>query len=313
MLAELQDASFRVDLAAADSICAAMIARWPDDPVGYYGRAVHEQARSLGCEGSRSAAPLDADLEAATERGLVRLRAFPDDVWTRYLVGLALGFQSLRAMERGWPWRAYRLGTRSLDHLYDVLRRDSTFADAWLPIGTYHLWRGVALARWTWLPFVDDTRDQGLHELRRAAREGRITAVSAKSMLVWALQPVGRHGEALALADSLVREYPRNRSFLWARAEALKALGRWDQAEVAFAGVVASFGPEDDACPGLVTVRSTRAMALVELGRCDEARPLLEAALTYRPPDAAARDYDAVRRAARSYLSRCECAAQEER
>jgi tetratricopeptide (TPR) repeat protein len=304
VLAAAQEASHRGDMGAADSLTQAIIRRWPDDPTGYYARAALVQVRALGCPGAESGKQVEEYLDRAVSDARSRLLEAPDDTWARYILGLALGLKAVLAVREGSLWAAYRVATGSVHELEEVLRRDSTFADAWLPLGTYHFWRGEALKGWLWLPFIEDTRERGLQEIRRAATHGRTTRVSARSMLLWALLAARRNQEALDLAAPLVEQYPANRSFRWAQAEAYKALGRWREAEAAFAEVLTTFEPEHAGCPGPVEIAAKRGMALAELGECERAKPLLEAALRYEPPPAA-QEFAEVRDEARRYLERC--------
>lgn len=303
-LVEAQEASHRGEMAGADSLTQAIIARWPEDPTGYYARAALSRVRALGCQGVWPEEGIAEDLDRAALCARRRLTIAPSDTWTRYILGLVLGLQAVRAVQEGSIWGAYRMASESVDELEETLRQDSTFADAWLPLGTYHFWRGEALKRWVWLPFIKDTRQQGLEELRRAATYGQVTRVSAQSMLVWALLAARRNDEALEVAQPLARTYPANRSFLWAQAEAYRALGRWSQAERAFSNVLATFGPEHDGCPGAVEISAKRGMALVELGECERAKPLLQRAISYELPQAPG-NLPEVKREARRYLERC--------
>jgi len=304
-LVAAQEASHQGDMGAADSLSRSLISRWPENPTGYYARAALVQIRTMGCQGVLLQKELRENLQKAVETGTERIRQHPEDTWARYILGLALGLEGVLAVREGSLWQAYRKATRSVDELEEVLRRDPSFADAWLPLGTYHFWRGEALKRWVWLPFISDTRAQGIAEMRRAAQEGRTTKVSAQSMLLWALLMTDQYEEALRISGPLVERYPANRSFLWARAEAFKALGRWREAEEAFAAVSRTFGPEYDGCPGPVEIRAKRGMALAELGECERARPLLEAALAYTPPPTDASNFAGIQAEARHYLERC--------
>jgi len=304
-LTEVQEASHRSDRAAADSVARSLVARWPDDPTGYYARAVLSQVRGQGCEDARPLGRPDADLARAATLAEAAVRARPSDVWSRYILGLALGFQSMLAARDGHLWQAWRTSRRSLDELDEVLRRDPTFVDAWLPVGTYHFWVGSAVARWRWLPGIEDTRAQGIAELRRAASRGRMTQLSANSMLVWALLAYDRQAEALRLADSLLVRYPGNRSFLWARVNALLSLRRWTQAEAAATAALETFGPEEADCPGPARLRASRGIALAAMGRCAEARPLLDAALRRKSP-AGDGQFAALREEATRWVRSCE-------
>ena len=305
VLSQAQRASHRGDTATADSLVCVLITRWPESPVGYYARAVQFQVKALGCEGMRDEAAFREDVATAIRVARTIADERPDDAVNRYFLGLSLGMEAVTAARGGNVWRAWRSSSGSMDEFRHALERDSSLVDAWLPIGAYHFWRGQALKGWAWLPFIEDTREQGLSEMRRAADEGTLTRISARSMLLWALLAAERPVEALSLADSLVADFPRNRSFRWARAEALRDLGTWADAADDYQRVADTFPPEDFACPGYVELRTKEALMLAELGRCDEALPALERCLEYTPPEAVGDEFEELKEEARQAIRRC--------
>ena len=306
LLARIQEASHRAEGQRADSLVEYVISRWPDSPVGYYARTVRFQVKTQGCVDILDADRFQRDLQSAIDLATARLETHPDDPWNRYILGMSLGMDAVAAARNGHIWNAWRTARRSMGHLEAVLEADNTMTDAWLPIGAYHFWRGEALKKWAWLPFIEDTREQGLTEVRRAAQGGRLTRVSARSMLLWAYLALEQPEETLALADSLRADYPQNRSFMWARAEALYALNRWEEAAEAFGLVIAAFGSEQHHCPGYIGLRTEQAMALVELGRCTEALPVLRECAEYAPPEQVTDEFAELREEIETYISRCE-------
>jgi len=304
MVRAIQSATHEGTPVVAESLATRYVRAWPGDPTGYYARAVARRAASLGCEAPDDIPALLDDLDAAIRLGSGRIETRNASIWDEYVLGLSLGFRAVMNLEASRPWSAWRDSRRSVAALEGVLRADSTYADALLPLGTYHFWRGQALASWSWLPFVDDSRDQGIAELRAAAEKGATTAESALNMLMWALLAYGSPAEALSTADTLLAKFPDNVSALWARAEALKALSRWDDAERAFARGAEAFG-SNLGCHGVAELRAKRGVMLVELARCDEARPILHQALGYEPPESAADEYEAVRGEVLRALATC--------
>lgn len=305
MLLEIQEKSHQAEHAVAESLARVYILRWPDDPTGYYARAVALQAKHFGCEGYLDETAIVAALNGAVERARERLRLDESDRWAQYMLGVALGFQSVDMLDRGRPLEAWKISRRSLSALDEVRRHDPEFADALLPLGAYHFWRGRAVAKWSWIPFLNDTRDEGLQELRIAAEKGHTTSVSAQNMLMWALHVDGRYEEALALADSLLNRYPRNRSIRQVRAEALYALDRKLVALQAYRDLVHAYESEYAECPGRYAAIGKLGIVLSELGRCDEALPYLRQAVAYVPSRDAQKGYVNTLSEAHRVLKRC--------
>ena len=312
LLVETQELSLAGKLSEADSLVEEMIRRWPDDATGYYSRAIQRRVRTSGCIGRTPEDDLFADVDTAINRARARIEKDPDDDWSRYMLALSLGMDAAIKAQYGHLWSAWRTSERSLDRFEEVRERAPRFEDIWLPLGTYHFWRGEVLKNWAWLPFIDDTREQGLTEVRHAVSHGSLTRSSGYNVLAWTLVHGGHYDEAVTLTDSMLSIYPDARTFRWSRAEALLGAGRWEEARDAFQWVAESFDPGDHGCAGWVTVRAKRAMALVELGDCAGAREDLRRVPAFSPTEPYRRRFDELREQAETYLKRCDDAAANE-
>jgi tetratricopeptide (TPR) repeat protein len=90
------------------------------------------------------------------------------------------------------------------------------------------------------------------------------------------LRELGRHEEALAAFEAVMREFPRSEVAPTARAETLRELGRHEEALAAFEAVMREF-PRDE------VARNARAKTLRELGRHEEALAAFEAVMREFP------------------------------
>lgn len=302
---DTQEAALQGHFALAETLASRMTRVEPRDPTGYYARVAISQMQLFGCEVAPAPAVLKRHTEEAVRVGGERVRANPNDVWGRYMYALALGSAASTAADEGSFWAAYRTGTEAISQLEEVLRREPGFADARLALGTYRFWRGAATRNWNWLPFLDDTRAQGINDIRRAQRDGATTTHTAAGMLVWALLREQHWNEALVVSSEITRRYPANRAFLTAHAEALTGLRRWNEAASAWTSVLQTYSLEDVSCGGFVQARANRGIALAEAGRCADAIPDLRAALSATVQDGFGRDFKTLNERSRALLARC--------
>ncbi len=300
-----QEAALRSDFARAESLAVVMKREQPADPTGDYAMAAIEQMRLFGCEGTMSPAELKRRVQIAVRAGREQVARRPEAIWPRYVFGLSLGLSAVIAADEGSYWHAYRAGTESVEQLEEVLRREPGFSDALLALGAYHYWRGAAMRNWTWLPFIADTRSQGIREMKRAWREGATTQNTAPGMIVWALLKDADYHEALAISSEIAARYPANRAFVTARADALFGLRRWEEAAAAYTQAVGLYSADQFRCPGSVEARAKRGIALAEMGKCSDALPDLRAAVLSPAHVGYGRDFKATKNRARVLLERC--------
>src|SRR5437899_2498476 len=109
-----------------------------------------------------------------------------------------------------------RLARRGVARPMDAALEDATLADAYLGLGVYNYLMGT-------LPFAEKifqyvvalppgSRESGLEQLRRAAKEGELTCGEAKFYLGKDLSRTseGAYAKSLGLFEELARDYPNN-------------------------------------------------------------------------------------------------------
>lgn len=132
--------------------------------------------------------------------------------------GSALGFLAFYQGQNGDWFDAIDNGMQSIDDLEQALTLDSTLYDAWLGIGVYQYWRSTRLKFLFWTPFVEDLREQGIANIRKAAQKSTYSRYMAMHQLVYILLNYGAMDEALLYARELIRKYPKSVFMYWAYA-----------------------------------------------------------------------------------------------
>jgi tetratricopeptide (TPR) repeat protein len=240
--------------ALADSV----IKLAPEEPVGYFFHAAILQARMLDYEKLMDEKTFLSATGACRKVAQKKLRQNANDAWAHFFLGSALGYEAFFLGKTKRFFEAFRTGMRCIHHLEAALKLDPQLYDAYLGIGTYKYYRSKMSKNFTWLPFVDDERAEGIRMIRQAMAKGRYSRSAAINGLSWILMDENRPEEALALVDSALALYPSSRFFLWSAGEAAYRVGRYEQAAACYEQIIQSLQNENVLSPYLELVGRTR-------------------------------------------------------
>ncbi len=140
-----------------------------------------------------------------------RARAF-------FFRGSAFGYKAFYEGQNGNWLDAVKDGLKSVDNLKQAVELDSTLYDAYLGIGVYQYWRSTKLKYLLWMPFIEDTRLQGIENIRKAAAKSEHSRYMAMHQLIYILLNYGNKDEALGYAREVIRTYPKSTFMWWAYA-----------------------------------------------------------------------------------------------
>lgn len=220
-------------LALFDSIAAAD----SNDAAGPFFCAAIYQSMMLDRESEEWRDAFYTSIGEAAGRALSRLQRNPHDPWARYFAGAAYAYKSAQLSREGNYWPAWRAIRTSLGYLEPLYREDSTFCDALFGIGIWHYWRSRMTVNLSWLPFFPDRRNQGIAEIKQAAKCAQLSAASAWSNLAWIYIRESDFDQAIAFARLGLGQYPASRFFLWPLAEALFLKGAYAEALAVYTGL----------------------------------------------------------------------------
>lgn len=212
--------NFQVDRAARKFDEAIRIE--PLYPRPYYARTLPVLWRAFA---SRSQSDYEESLRLLTAAIDVGLRYLDEidaedaDVLTT--VGLAYGYRTYIHVVNKSYLKAALDAKKSYDYFTDALIADPQFYDAYLGIGVYHFSVATVPKALQWLIGilgVAGDRDRGIREIELAARRGKFNAVEAKYFLIQFLPWYrGDFETSETLVDELIRSYPSNTVFLYAK------------------------------------------------------------------------------------------------
>lgn len=201
-----------------------------EQPDGHFFLAASFQMEMLDYETNDREKEFYGAVDRAVKKARQALAKDPRDAWANFYLGASWFYRAAYEGKREKYWSSVQSGLKGLSALRAAVASDSTLYDAYLGLGSYDYFRTKATQVLSKLPFVGDTREKGIAEIRLAMERGKYTRILAKNGLVWILLEEKRYPEAEKLAGELLAAYPQSRTFRWAPAEIAFRKKDWGKA-----------------------------------------------------------------------------------
>lgn len=178
-----------------------------------------------------------------------RLSQNPDDVNALFARGWARSLECtyLAMVDRSFG-AGFRLATKAKDDEVHVLQIDPNYTDAKLIVGVYDYVVGALPWPFKFLigfAGITGSKTKGMALLQDAADHGVITSVEARTVMALFLRREAKYKQAIAIVQSLEKEYPRDFLFRLEEANLRKDDGEGMAAVAAYRALLA-----DAAKPG---------------------------------------------------------------
>ncbi len=211
---------YNLQFDTAQAYFQELIRRYPEHPAGYFMEAMVAWWKILTHRRSRE---YDEEFLHAIERVLEvcqpLLEQNPYDIVGLFFKGGALGYRGrFYAMRESWI-RAANDGREAFEILLRVQRLAPTNHDVLLGTGIYNYYavklpEMYPILRPLLLFLPPGDKELGIAQLRASARNARYAATEAKVVLLQILYDFEQNiPEALAVAEELFQQYPRNAYF----------------------------------------------------------------------------------------------------
>jgi len=192
----------------------------PEDPAGYFFLGALYQAEMMDYEGDFKEEEFYSNLETAIRLAKKRIKSGNETPWDYLYLGNSYGYLGVYKARKGGWWPAFKNALKAKSAFKKAVELNPNFYDAYVGLGSYHYWTSYFTKSFAWLPFFADERKKGVEELKLAAKESLFSKVTALNALIWIYIKEKNYSPAIALADSLQKEYPDGKIFLWALATA---------------------------------------------------------------------------------------------
>ncbi len=254
----------------AEKLTDGFINGFPDEPAGPLLKAAVLQYECSDYEDFSREDEFLVLIEKTENLARKKLESNSDDLWAQYYLAAAEGLKGVWIVSSGRFVRGVIKGRSGAKGMEKIVSGDSTFYDAYLMLGSYRFWKNVALDRFSWLPFIEAERNNGINEVKIAVSKGKLSGPLSNTVL---LEMLLEHDptEAVEYGRKLAKDYPSCRLFAWQLGEAYKKLKRYDDAVRVFTGIAESMA-NDEADDGSGQLRCWWKLAVLSksVGKKDE-------------------------------------------
>lgn len=210
---------------SAETMANRMIKKAPKSPAGYFLKATTLVASYY----DKTDTTRLKEFYAITNRIVALTENRREPIMQLYR-GAAFAYSSIMLAKEGKWISGARTGKKSSDIFKAMIKKGVESADALGMLGSYHYWTSAFIARFSWLSFIKDRREEGIAEMTIALRKARYLKFALYNSLLWVYYDHGRLESALALCDDALRLYPGHRIFLQARMHVLYKMGKYLEA-----------------------------------------------------------------------------------
>lgn len=207
-----------------------LIREKPEDPAGYFFLGALYQAEMMDYEGDFKEKEFYSELETAIKLARNRIKSGKETPWDYLYLGNSYGYLGVYKARNGGWWPAFKNSLKAKSAFKKAVELDPKFYDAYVGLGSYHYWTSYYTKSFAWLPFFADERKKGKEELKLAAEKSLFSKEAALNALIWIYIKEKNYSPAIALADSLQKEFPEGKIFLWALATAYYEKYDWHKA-----------------------------------------------------------------------------------
>ena len=223
------DLILKQEYSKADSLFSELCREFPAHPAGFLYRVAVLQARSIDFSVPVEREVFDS-LLVLGRTAAVKMKS----PWKEYYLGTADGYDAYERADRGAWIAAVRYGSSSASKLEEVIEQDSSFYDAYVGVGTYYYWRSRKTEFLHWIPFIHDSRAEGIRLLGIAAGRAGENRFAAISALISIELDAENYEQVEYWSRRALQHYPDTRVFLWGLATAYDRSKRYHEAIPAY-------------------------------------------------------------------------------
>ncbi len=195
-----------------------IIARYPDNPAGYFFKAGLLQLSMMDmCHFKYGKEYLSLMKQVRNKADAILSQE--DNPWASFYLGSSYTYQAVYEGLQGNYFETFQLGVKGGRMLQEIIKRDSTFYDAYLGAGTYEYFWARAARYLPVLKLSGGNVEEAIRKLHVAAQKSLYSGPTANNSLAFIYGEEGMFEEADRHIDTLLQHYPGGRTFIWNKAE----------------------------------------------------------------------------------------------
>jgi tetratricopeptide (TPR) repeat protein len=170
---------------------------------------------------------INDNLEKAVKEADELIEKNPENIWNIYFSALAEGYTAYFKALDGNFLSAFSHGYNAMQKFEKCLSIDSSFYDAYTALGVYKYWKSRKTEFISWLPIVNDEREEGIKDLILSIDHFTYNKHLAANSLIWIYIDRKEFNKTVRLAAEMLKLHPESRQFKWALARAYEEIDKW--------------------------------------------------------------------------------------
>ena len=212
------DFSYVEEFDSAQIYFDEVIRLYPDNPAGYFFKAALLQLKMMDeCQYLEEKEYLS--LMARTTRCAEKILREKENLWAQFYLGSSYTYRAVYEGFKGDYFETFKYGVKGGRLLQDIIKKDTSFYDAYLGAGTFEYFWARAARYFPVLKLVGGNANEAIRKLHIASEKSLYSGPTAKNSLVFIYGEEGDFNKADSIIDSLLSKYPDSRTFLWNKAE----------------------------------------------------------------------------------------------
>jgi tetratricopeptide (TPR) repeat protein len=191
---------------------------YPENPAGYFMKAALLQLEMMdACRFEKEDQYMH--LMRKTAKCAKEILANGENLWAEFFLANTYVYQAVYRAFRKDYFETFKVGVKGGRMMQDLLKKDSTFYDAYLSVGTFEYFWARASRYMPFLNLAGGDVAGAIAKLHIAAEKSLFSGPTAYNSLVFIYGEEGEYEKAADIIDRLLDDYPNSRTFLWSKSE----------------------------------------------------------------------------------------------
>jgi len=212
------------DYSGAEVYINSLNKEFPDLPLGKIYLAAIKIAEAYDFAEKFDESFILKNLEEAKQQAENLIDTDENNIWYRYFYALAEGYIAYFDAINGNWLSAISTGVNSISEFEKILSYDENFFEAYTAIGTFEYWKSRKTEFINWMPFVNDSKKEGMERLKIAVDSSSYNSYLAVNSLIWIYIDQQDYYSAIFTAENALTKFPYSRSFKWGLARAYEEI-----------------------------------------------------------------------------------------
>lgn len=207
-----------------------------------------------------------------------------DNLWAEFYLGSSYTYQAVYEGFKGNYYETFKYGVHGGRILQNIIKKDTTFYDAYLGAGSFEYFWARAARYLPVLKLAGGNASEAIRKIHVAAKESFYSGPTARNSLVFIYGEENEFRQADSIIMELLNEFPGGRTFLWNKAELRFKKKDYSSAIEHFQDLFTTYNTMTDKnYSNLAQCKLYIGKCYFELKKTDEARETLKAVISYKP------------------------------